>query len=364
VTYGYDAAGNTTSKTENAVTTTYIYNAEGRLSRIEDANQAVIAEYKYDPLGRRYRKVTQSETVYFYYTDEGLVGEFNAAGGSIRQYGFEPDSTWTTSPLYQKTSQGYAYYRNDHLGTPQQLVSKSGSKVWNGEYLAFGGIKAESGTWENRLRFPGQYFDQETNNYYNYFRDYDPTTGMYLQSDPIGLKGGLNTYSYVGGSPLSHTDPFGLVKWRGRFDYLGFDLGIGIIGWDFYLVSECINNIAYYAHIDATAVQVSGGSPVGIGMSSPWDFIEINDTSNTPNPFNLHGGFSFGGAGHSIGSSTSGGVKVQLGGGIGTYNGAMDTSFDFGGAGGGGGAEVVSFEEISFPDSCACEQWNQEQFGN
>ena len=59
------------------------------------------------------------------------------------------------------------------------------------------------------LRFPGQYFDKETNLSYNYFRDYDPAIGRYIESDPIGLAAGPNTYAYVGGNPLSYYDPRG-----------------------------------------------------------------------------------------------------------------------------------------------------------
>ncbi|MGP1666928.1 MAG: RHS repeat-associated core domain-containing protein [Rhodanobacter sp.] len=58
---------------------------------------------------------------------------------------------------------------------------------------------------------PGQYFDKETNTHYNYFRDYDPAIGRYLQSDLIGLRGGINTYGYVGADPLGAIDSEGLL---------------------------------------------------------------------------------------------------------------------------------------------------------
>jgi RHS repeat-associated protein len=66
------------------------------------------------------------------------------------------------------------------------------------------------GGFEYNLRFPGQQYDAVVGLHYNYFRDYDPATGRYAQSDPIGLSGGLNTYGYVGGYPVGAIDSLGL----------------------------------------------------------------------------------------------------------------------------------------------------------
>ena len=119
---------------------------------------------------------------------------------------------------YSNNPQGELYYiHNDHLGTPQALTNEAATVVWQAHYRPFGKALVnedpdlDSNPVVFNLRFPGQYFDQESGLHYNYFRDYDPQTGRYIQSDPIGLSGGMNTYGYVGGNPLRFVDPFGLA---------------------------------------------------------------------------------------------------------------------------------------------------------
>ena len=206
----YDDNGSTIKKTKAGVITTFDYNTENRLEVVKDSAGVTVATYYYDPFGRRLYKDVAGVKTYFMYATEGLVAELNSAGDVNQSYGYKPQSTYGTSPLYTKTSTGYAYYQLDHLGTPQQLVNKSGLVVWKAKALAFGDTTVEVSTVTNNLRFPGQYFDEETGTHYNYFRDYDSSTGRYVQSDPIGLDGGLNSYVYVYNNPLIWTDSLGL----------------------------------------------------------------------------------------------------------------------------------------------------------
>ena len=107
----------------------------------------------------------------------------------------------------------------DHLNTPRLAVSEDGPVRWSweqmepfGENPAIELMGTEGYLINLPLRFPGQYLDKETNTHYNYFRDYDPSIGRYVQSDPIGLGGGLNTFAYVLGDPLSLVDVRGLMS--------------------------------------------------------------------------------------------------------------------------------------------------------
>ena len=104
------------------------------------------------------------------------------------------------------------YLHTDHLGAVVKASDADRKLVWDVERRPFGQREIKIAQIEMPLGLPGQYFDDESGNYYNYFRDYDPSTGRYLQSDPIGLRGGMNTYAYVGGNPLFWIDPFGLIN--------------------------------------------------------------------------------------------------------------------------------------------------------
>jgi len=107
---------------------------------------------------------------------------------------------------------GYHFVATDHLGTAQVLVNASEERSWKAVSEAFGKAVVFEEAVRFSLRLPGQYFDAETGLHYNYFRDYDPSTGRYVESDPIGLNGGMNTYVYVDSNPLRWLDYRGLDK--------------------------------------------------------------------------------------------------------------------------------------------------------
>jgi RHS repeat-associated protein len=205
------------------------YDAQNRLVEVKDNAGNTVATYQYDPYGRRIGKtvhrdsqnqpLAQAQTTYFIYSDEGLIAEADGQGAITTSYGWQPEGTWGTAPVFIKTTaqnqtqaQIY-YYQNDHLGTPQQVIDSSGGVVWAAQATAFGETQVSpTSTIRNNLRFAGQYYDEETQTHYNYFRDYAPALGRYIESDPIGLDGGINTYAYALNSPMRYIDPSGLIS--------------------------------------------------------------------------------------------------------------------------------------------------------
>jgi RHS repeat-associated protein len=108
------------------------------------------------------------------------------------------------------------HIHTDHLNTPRAVLDPNNKIRWRWLSEPFGTTAAETnpsalGVFTQPLRFPGQYADAESGLFYNWHRYFDATTGRYTQSDPIGLRGGVNTYAYVGGNPTSKADPTGLI---------------------------------------------------------------------------------------------------------------------------------------------------------
>ena len=114
------------------------------------------------------------------------------------------------SVVAQTPAENIYYCINDHLGTPHKMIDENGEVVWSADYKPFGEADVTVTTVQNNFRFPGQYYDSESQLHYNYLRYYHPQTGRYLTLDPIGLAGGINLFAYVHNNSINLIDPFGL----------------------------------------------------------------------------------------------------------------------------------------------------------
>jgi RHS repeat-associated protein len=131
-------------------------------------------------------------------------------------------------PAYAANGDGDIYYvHNDHLGTPVKMTNEMGLVIWQAIYNPFGKAAVDEDAdgdgkaVEMNVRFPGQYYDEESGLHYNYYRTYDPEFGRYITSDPIGLFGGVNTFGYVYANPIRYIDSSGLMGSAGALKDLG-----------------------------------------------------------------------------------------------------------------------------------------------
>ncbi|WP_423600355.1 RHS repeat domain-containing protein [Roseateles sp. MS654] len=209
--FSYDAAGNTLTDTGLGYTTTY--RLDNRINSLTKAG--VNWYYSYDAGGQRIRKNNGSQNTHFVYDQSGqLLGQYAGTAPSQEFVWLGDIPVAVLNGAAAEPEVLYVY--SDHLNAPRVVVDKNSATRWRWISEPFGTTAPEEAPAglapvTLNLRFPGQYFDKESGLSYNYFRDYDGTTGRYVQSDPIGLEGGINTYAYVEGSPLSYVDPNGLV---------------------------------------------------------------------------------------------------------------------------------------------------------
>jgi RHS repeat-associated protein len=166
-----------------------------------------LASYAHNFLGQRVAKNMSSTITQFLYDRAGhLLAESNGATGAA-----QTEYLWLDDvPLALVTNGNLYFIHPDHLGTPQKATDASQAIAWDAVLRPFGQTEQQTFPSLTNLRLPGQYFDVETGLHQNWFRDYDPSMGRYVESDPIGLEGGNNTYAYVSNSPFQWRDPTGL----------------------------------------------------------------------------------------------------------------------------------------------------------
>lgn len=214
----YDATGNTVAIGGTA--RQYRYAPNGRLIRAE-RNGTISATYQYNGRGEQVLRDTPASAIRFVYNEAGqLLGQYHADGRPLQQY------VWMDDLPVGVIVDGRLYaVEPDHLGTPRSIIDpqrQTAIWTWDLRSEAFGSSPpstdpdGDGSAFVYDLRFPGQRYDMASGLDYNYFRDYEADIGRYVQSDPIGLWGGANTYNYSYDSPLIWFDPTGLSGKQAR----------------------------------------------------------------------------------------------------------------------------------------------------
>ena len=213
-TYTYNAAGMTTAYGSNV----FSYNDRGRMMGVSVGSTST--SYLYNALGQLVEKSSGSSANTYMYDESGhLIGEYDGSGNLIEEtvwLGDTPVATLQPSG----SSISINYVQTNHLNAPTKVTRSSDNALeWRIDQDPFGTASPNQnpsglGTFIYNLRLPGQLYMAETGLNYNYFRDFDPQVGRYVESDPFGLTtGSFSTYSYVDGNPIWLVDPYGLFDW-------------------------------------------------------------------------------------------------------------------------------------------------------
>ncbi len=206
--FGYSPTGNVATDNRGSGTAlSFAYDLSDRMVQVANQNQP-LASYAYNFMGQRVAKTTSSTITQFLYDRTGhLLAESNGATGAA-----QTEYIWLDDmPLALVTNGNLYFLHPDHLNTPQKATDAAQNVAWDAVLRPFGQTEQQTFPSLSNLRFPGQYFDVEDGLHQNWFRDYDPSTGRYIESDPIGLRGGINPYQYAGDNAIRLFDQMGLA---------------------------------------------------------------------------------------------------------------------------------------------------------
>ena len=207
LTHGYDARGplvQTIVPGSPGTTITWTYNGNGvAVSRIDSAS-GTGSIWLYDDAGHMVGE--------YAYPGGAAVQEFLWLGDTLVAVAGNIPVSCQTPPC---TAYGVGYVWTDHLNAPRAVTNPSGAQVWQWDSAPFGDTQPNSnpaglGAFIFNHRFPGQYADTSTQLSQNGARSYNPVLGRYIQSDPIGLDGGVGTFTYARSNSVNNVDASGL----------------------------------------------------------------------------------------------------------------------------------------------------------
>jgi RHS repeat-associated protein len=264
-------------------------------------NGSTSASYIYDAFGKLIEKnVAGYETVLMYDESGHLLGEYTSYAVLVEEtiwMGDIPVATLRRNGTSACTTSTVCvfYVHTDQLNAPRKISQPSSNTLaWRWDTDPFGTVAPTQnpgglGTFPYNLRFPGQYYQGETGLNYNYFRDYDPQTGRYLESDPIGLNGGINPYAYADGNPISNSDPTGeQIAIEGPVVVGGLVIAGCYITGTCQQLSDALSNIMS-ARSRGKSDPVSGLTPVNPGKDCNGNCKPCPPNQTWQAPGNEHG---------------------------------------------------------------------------
>lgn len=257
-----DANGNTTGASSTKI---FTYDARNRMVdfRTGSAANKIVSQYQYNAKGERVRKyLNTADQARYQYNEAGqLLAEAKIIGGITTTQ----EIIWLGSMPVGVNQNGVLHgILTDHLNSPRSVFELATQKTvwrWNmvddafGENISNEDPDANGTKFVFDMRYSGQLFDTESGLHYNYFRDYEPGTGRYVESDPIGFGGGMSTYGYVGGNPEKFADPLGLAK----MNLFPHDPTPGSLWYNFNLIPDNDEECIIGGH----------GTPTDVGGLSP-----------------------------------------------------------------------------------------------